>query len=70
MENCWNVRVRGDLSFCGVSFSYPGQEQVTLDDIQLDIASGETVALVGMSGGGKTSLVNLVPAFYSPQAGK
>ncbi|WP_374517513.1 lipid A export permease/ATP-binding protein MsbA [Undibacterium squillarum] len=65
-----NVRARGDLSFCGVSFSYPGQEQVTLDGIQLEVASGETVALVGLSGGGKTSLVNLVPAFYSPQAGK
>ena len=64
------ARARGDLSFSRVRFSYPGQDQVTLNDIQLDIKAGETIALVGMSGGGKTSLVNLVPAFYVPQAGK
>jgi subfamily B ATP-binding cassette protein MsbA len=64
------ARARGDLSFSQVRFSYPGQDQITLNDIQLDIKAGETIALVGMSGGGKTSLVNLVPAFYVPQAGK
>lgn len=62
-------RAQGALEFRGTTFSYPGQEQVALNDINLSIAPGETIALVGMSGGGKTSLVNLVPRFYVPTAG-
>lgn len=63
-------RAQGRLSFRHVHFTYPGQEQEALTDINLDIAAGETIALVGMSGGGKTSLVNLVPGFYQPNQGE
>ncbi|MFZ6657107.1 lipid A export permease/ATP-binding protein MsbA [Undibacterium sp. TJN19] len=63
------ARAQGRLEFVHTSFSYPGQEQEALRDINLSIAPGETIALVGMSGGGKTSLVNLVPRFYTPDSG-
>jgi subfamily B ATP-binding cassette protein MsbA len=63
------ARARGQLEFAHASFTYPNQESHALKDIDLTIQPGETVALVGMSGGGKTSLVNLVPRFYSPDSG-
>ncbi len=63
-------RVKGELSFRDLSFHYPGQEQATLSQINLQIRAGETLALVGMSGGGKTSLVNLVPGFYQASQGQ
>jgi subfamily B ATP-binding cassette protein MsbA len=63
-------RATGQLEFKNVSFTYPGQEQPALTDINLPIQAGETIALVGMSGGGKTSLVNLVPRFYEPNSGQ
>jgi subfamily B ATP-binding cassette protein MsbA len=61
---------RGDVRFERVSLRYGGNEREALSDISLAIAPGETVALVGASGSGKTSLVNLVPRFYEPTAGR
>ena len=63
-------RAKGELSFRNVSFNYPDVSDSALLDINLTIAPGETVALVGMSGGGKSTLVNLVPEFYSVSAGQ
>lgn len=57
-------RAKGQLEFRDVSFHYPGQAQPALSNVNLVVAPGETIALVGMSGGGKSTLVNLVPAFY------
>ena len=62
-------RVEGRLALHGVSLTYPGKTIPALDNITLDIAPGETVALVGASGSGKTTLANLVPRFYDPDAG-
>lgn len=62
-------RAKGNLEFINTEFKYQGQELQALKGINLRINEGETVALVGMSGGGKTSLVNLVPRFYTPTAG-
>lgn len=63
-------RAAGRLEFNNVHFSYPGQEQRALSHIDLKIDPGETVAFVGTSGGGKTTLVSLVPGFYTPTAGE
>ncbi|MFO1302424.1 MAG: lipid A export permease/ATP-binding protein MsbA [Burkholderiales bacterium] len=61
---------RGEVKFERLSLRYQGTEVEALSDITLTIAPGETVALVGASGAGKTSLVNLVPRFYEPTAGR
>lgn len=63
-------RAAGKLEFDDVSFAYPGQAQPALAHINLTIRPGETVAFVGMSGGGKSTLVNLVPGFYSATGGE
>jgi subfamily B ATP-binding cassette protein MsbA len=56
------------ISFAGVSFRYG--EQWALRKINLEIRAGEVVALVGMSGGGKSTLADLIPRFYDPQEGR
>lgn len=63
------LTVQGRIRFSGVSFHYPGSEQLVLKEINLEIDSGAMVALVGPSGGGKTTLCNLVARFYDPTAG-
>jgi subfamily B ATP-binding cassette protein MsbA len=63
-------RAKGHLSFQQVSFTYPDAGDAAVAEITMDIAPGETVALVGMSGGGKSTLVNLVPAFHEVSAGQ
>ena len=64
------ARAAGRLEFDRVDFVYPLQEQQALAQFSLAIEPGETVAFVGTSGGGKTTLVSLVPGFYSPTAGE
>ncbi len=62
--------VEGQLTFDHVSFAYPDDEKTpVLSDINLTIRPGEKIALVGPSGGGKTTLCNLIPRFYDPTAG-
>ena len=63
-------RAQGRIEFEHLSFSYPNATRPVLDDVNLTIAAGETVALVGGSGGGKTTLANLIPRFYQPSAGR
>lgn len=63
------VRASGRLDFIDVGFLYPGQTQSALSHIDLTVMPGETVAFVGMSGGGKSTLVNLVPEFYVASSG-
>ena len=63
-------RAEGHLGFEHVTLQYANQSTPALDDVSLDIKPGETIALVGASGGGKTSLVNLVPRFFLPTSGR
>ncbi len=60
----------GRITFDNVSFSYPGADLSALDEICLDVEPGETIALVGPSGAGKTTLCNLVARFYDPTSGR
>ena len=62
--------VKGAIRFDRVCFHYPEQADLAVDDLSLDIAPGETVALVGASGSGKTTLVNLMARFFEPQQGR
>ncbi|MBI4722397.1 MAG: ABC transporter ATP-binding protein [Candidatus Stahlbacteria bacterium] len=59
----------GKVIFQNVSFSYNGEEKV-LDNISFEATPNETIAIVGRSGVGKTTLVSLIPRFYDPQNGK
>jgi ATP-binding cassette, subfamily B, bacterial MsbA len=61
---------RGDIQFDHVGFSYPGAERPALSDISFQVSSGQTVALVGTSGGGKTTISALIPRFYKPTSGQ
>ncbi len=63
-------RARGEIEFAAVSLRYATAERDALTGIDLNIRPGETVALVGPSGGGKSSLVNLVPRFYHTNGGQ
>ncbi len=61
---------RGEIEFRNIAYTHYGSDRPVLQDINIKIAAGETVALVGPSGGGKTTLVNLLPRFYNPTAGQ
>ena len=62
--------VRGHLRFEGVEFSYPNSDKGVLHDITFEVKPGRSVALMGTTGSGKTSLVNLLPRFYDYAGGR
>jgi subfamily B ATP-binding cassette protein MsbA len=64
------ARAKGDLAFDHVGFAYDVDGPPALKDISLEVRRGETVALVGPSGGGKSTLLNLIPRFYDASAGR
>ena len=61
---------KGEIRFEHVSFEYPDDHNRVLRDVSLTIGAGERLALVGPSGGGKTTLCNLIPRFYEPTGGR
>ncbi|MCG8042265.1 MAG: lipid A export permease/ATP-binding protein MsbA [Candidatus Thiodiazotropha endolucinida] len=63
-------RVAGRVSFESVAFRYPNMDKDALKPISFEITPGSTVALVGHSGGGKTTIANLIPRFYNPTGGR
>ncbi|NQF16631.1 ABC transporter ATP-binding protein [Brevibacillus sp. HB1.3] len=63
-------RIRGEIRFENVSFRYREEGPLVLNNVNLNISSGETVAIVGMSGGGKSSLISLLPRFWDVTEGK
>jgi ATP-binding cassette, subfamily B, bacterial len=62
-------KLRGAVDLVDVSFSYPGTDRPALADINLSVSPGETVALVGPTGAGKSTVVKLIARFYDPTAG-
>jgi ATP-binding cassette subfamily B protein len=62
-------RVDGAVTLEHVTFAYPGQRRPALDDVSVEIAPGQLVALVGPSGAGKTTITTLIPRFYDTDAG-
>ena len=62
-------RVKGDVLFDQVSFTYEEGEDPVIDDLSIEIPAGSTLAIVGHSGGGKSTLVSLLPRFYEVDSG-
>ena len=62
--------ILGNVEFEHVTFTYPGADMPALSDVNLKVKAGQTVALVGPSGAGKTTLTNLVARFYDPSSGR
>ena len=69
-EDKYLVYEKGNINFKNVSFKYSSRKDVILDDINLNINSGEMTALVGHSGAGKSTIMNLIPRFYDLSDGE
>ncbi|MBR2577814.1 MAG: ABC transporter ATP-binding protein, partial [Erysipelotrichaceae bacterium] len=65
-----NGSAKGSVEFIDVDFSYNGEDHDVLNDITFKADKGETIAIIGATGSGKTSLVNLIPRFYDVNKGK
>ncbi|HAQ08119.1 MAG TPA: multidrug ABC transporter ATP-binding protein, partial [Bacillus bacterium] len=63
-------RVHGDIAFNNVSFAYEKDSEIVLKNLSINVEKGETIALVGMSGGGKSTFVSLIPRFYDVTEGE
>ncbi|NNG19855.1 ABC transporter ATP-binding protein [Naumannella sp. ID2617S] len=69
VEGVRPAHTRGEVRFSGVGFSYPGAERSVLRDIDLLVEPGRTTAIIGSTGAGKSTLVNLVPRLFDATAG-
>ncbi|MBR5424386.1 MAG: ABC transporter ATP-binding protein [Clostridia bacterium] len=69
-ENTQPETARGTVEFRGVSFAYPGAAQNVLENIDLTVRQGETLAIIGATGSGKSTLIDLIPRFYDATAGE
>lgn len=64
------AELRGELEFRNVSFTYPGADKPVLSDVSFTVRPGRTTAVIGATGSGKTTLVNLIPRLLEPTAGQ
>lgn len=69
-ENPHEAEVEGTLTFKNVYFKYPGSDKYVLENINLEIKQGENIAIVGRTGAGKTSLIQLIPRMFDPDKGE
>ncbi|MCW2764514.1 MAG: multidrug transporter ATPase [Nocardioides sp.] len=70
LDGVRELTVRGHLDLEGVGFTYPGAEKPVLDDVSFSARPGQTVAVIGSTGAGKSTLVNLVPRLFDATAGE
>ncbi len=68
-DNFTSTNTDTAISFKNVSFSYPGAEEAVLEGLTFDVKKGETVAIIGSTGSGKSTLINLIPRFYDATSG-
>lgn len=64
------THTKGNIAFEKVTFNYPNSERSALTEVSFQASAGQTIALVGASGGGKTTVSALIPRFYTPTAGR
>jgi ATP-binding cassette subfamily B protein len=64
------IKEEGTIEFKNVSFVYPGAEKPVLDDISFTVKKGETIAFIGATGSGKSTLINLIPRFFDCSTGE
>ena len=69
-DNQLNLNLKNNIRISRMSFKYPNSTKLILKNINLEIHNGERIALVGYSGAGKTTLMNLLPRFFDPSKGK
>ncbi len=62
--------IQGNVSFRNVYFKFAGSDRWALEDVSFDVPVGSKVAIVGRTGSGKSSIINLIPRFYDPQKGQ
>lgn len=62
-------RLKGEIEFTHVSFSYPSQSDTVLSDLSFMVEAGKTITFVGPSGSGKSTIISLVQRFYDPTSG-
>ncbi|MCG2588088.1 ABC transporter ATP-binding protein [Rhodohalobacter sulfatireducens] len=62
--------IKGEIEFRNVSFKYPGSDEYAIKDLNMKITAGSNVAIVGRTGAGKTTLVNLIPRLFDPTEGE
>jgi len=70
IKNPKTPTIEGDISFNDISFKYQTNEEYVLTNLSLHAKKGQTVALVGLSGAGKTTIINLIPRFYDVSSGE
>lgn len=63
-------QVRGEVAFENVTFRYFGSQEPVLNNVNFSAAPGQTIALLGMTGSGKSTVINLIPRFYDPSEGR
>ncbi len=69
-EDKIDEEVKGHLEFKNVGFKYPGMDEMVLKNLSFEVKSGENIAIVGRTGSGKTSLVQLIPRLFDPVEGE
>ena len=65
-----NSNLRGTIEFKNVSFAYPGDKKNTIENINFKLSKGETLAIIGSTGSGKTTLINMISRFYDATEGE